>query len=46
MNIAKTGLLLAAMTALFPALGFMVGGKMGMVLAGAGRGASVVGPWG
>jgi heat shock protein HtpX len=35
MNTAKTGLLLAAMTALFLAIGFMVGGEMGMVLAGA-----------
>lgn len=33
MNTAKTGLLLAAMTALFLAIGFMVGGEMGMVLA-------------
>ena len=33
MNTAKTGLLLAAMTGLFLAIGFMLGGEMGMVLA-------------
>jgi heat shock protein HtpX len=33
MNIVKTGILLAAMTALFMAIGFMVGGSTGMVIA-------------
>ncbi|NQV20934.1 MAG: zinc metalloprotease HtpX [Rhodospirillales bacterium] len=33
MNAAKTGLLLAAMTALFLGIGFMLGGEVGMVLA-------------
>lgn len=33
MNTAKTGMLLAAMTALFLAIGYMLGGEAGMVLA-------------
>lgn len=33
MNMVKTGMLLAAMTALFMGIGFMLGGEAGMVLA-------------
>ncbi|MEM9677908.1 MAG: zinc metalloprotease HtpX [Pseudomonadota bacterium] len=33
MNLVKTAMLLAAMTALFMAVGFMIGGQTGMVLA-------------
>ncbi len=33
MNVMKTGMLLAAMTALFMAIGFMVGGSSGMLIA-------------
>ena len=33
MNIAKTGILLAAMTALFMAIGYLVGGQGGMMIA-------------
>jgi heat shock protein HtpX len=33
MNVMKTGILLAAMTALFMAIGFMVGGSSGMLIA-------------
>lgn len=33
MNIAKTGILLAAMTALFMAVGYLIGGQTGMLIA-------------
>lgn len=46
MNAAKTDLLLAAMTALFLGIGFMLGGEAGMVLAFGLAVAKPAGPWG